>query len=260
MSEKPLRGRIPVNRRIKPPHPSSSTHRLGRKVVVVRRSSKNPSKFIKRCNSDPTFFTTGISIAGADVTDDHRNMTPPSDSCAMFLKRISTDVFSSSPELLPEKSEIIVQRYDRDAKVVVKVTVEGSPGPIRALVKLGSSVDETMKLVMNKYNAEGRSPQLDQDAITSFELHNSNFSLKCLDKSDMIGEIGYRSFYMRKNANDRRDSCSSTSIGSEIVAGKANGSPSTSLDISFRGFICQGLKRIIGRTSKFWRFLGCFDG
>ena len=73
----------------------------------------------------------------------------------------------------------IVQRYDRDTKVVVKVTVEGSPGPIHALVKLGSSVDETIKVVMNKYNAEGRSPRLDQEAITSFELHNSNFSLQC---------------------------------------------------------------------------------
>lgn len=138
--------------------------------------------------------------------------------------------------------------------------MEGSPGPIRALVKLGSSVDETIKLVMNKYNAEGRSPQLDQDAIASFELHNSNFSLQCLDKSDMIGEIGYRSFYMRKSANGRRDSCSNTSIDSEIVSGKANGSSSPSLDISFPGFIYQRLKSIIGRTSMIRRFLGCFDG
>ena len=81
-----------------------------------------------------------------------------------------------------------------------------------------------------------------------------------LGKSDMIGEIGYRSFYMPKNANDRRDSCSNTSIDLDVVAGKTNGSPSPSLDISFPGFIYQGLKRIIGRTSKMWRFFGCFDG
>ncbi|XP_024995211.1 uncharacterized protein At4g22758 [Cynara cardunculus var. scolymus] len=258
MSEKPLRGRIPVNRRIKPPHPSSSTHRLHRKVVVIRRSSKKHSKFIKRWNSEPTLLTTGISIAGADVTEEHRYMTPPGDSCAMFLNRISTDVFSSSPELLPDSPEKR-ERYNRDAKVVVKVTVEGSPGPIRALVKLGSSVDETIRLVTNKYNSEGRSPQLDQDAITSFELHNSNFSLQCLDKSNMIGEIGCRSFYMRKSANDMRDSCSNTFIDSEIIACKANNSPSPSSNISFPSFIFQGLKKII-RTSKIWRLLGCFDG
>ena len=71
------------------------------------------------------------------------------------------------------------QGYNKDAKVVVKVMVEGSVGPIRALVKLGSSVDDTIKLVMNKYNAERRTPRLDQDATTSFELHHSYFSLEC---------------------------------------------------------------------------------
>lgn len=71
-----------------------------------------------------------------------------------------------------------MQSYNKDAKVVVKVMVEGSPGPIRALVKLGSSVDETIRLVMNKYNAEGRSPRIHQDVTSSYELHHSYFSLK----------------------------------------------------------------------------------
>lgn len=79
-----------------------------------------------------------------------------------------------------QKSQLFtLQGYDKEAKVVIKVMVEGSVGPIRAMVKLGSSVDETIKTVMNKYNAERRSPRLDQDAMTSFELHQSNFSLQC---------------------------------------------------------------------------------
>ncbi|GJR38296.1 RNA-directed DNA polymerase, eukaryota [Tanacetum coccineum] len=83
--------------------------------------------------------------------------------------------------------------------------VEGSVGPIRALVKLGSSVNDTIKLVMSKYNAEGRTPRLDQDATTSFELHHSYFSLQSLEKSNIIGEIGSRSFYMRKSVNGHED-------------------------------------------------------
>lgn len=68
--------------------------------------------------------------------------------------------------------------YNRDAKVVVTVTVEGSPGPIRAMVKLGSSVEETIKHVLNRYGKEGRTPKLDNNT-SSFELHCSYFSLEC---------------------------------------------------------------------------------
>lgn len=71
-----------------------------------------------------------------------------------------------------------VQGYNKDAKVVVNVTVEGSPGPIRALAKLGSSVEETIRLVIGKYNKEGRTPRLDKDATSTFELHHSYFSLQ----------------------------------------------------------------------------------
>lgn len=62
--------------------------------------------------------------------------------------------------------------------MVVNVTVEGSSGPIRAMVKLGSSVDETIKLVVDKYNEEGRTPKLSRDETSSFELHHSYFSLQ----------------------------------------------------------------------------------
>lgn len=73
---------------------------------------------------------------------------------------------------------IKTQGYNKEAKVVVNVTVEGSSGPIRAMVKLGSSVEETMKMVKKQYDSEGRSPQIDQHSISSFELHPSHFSLQ----------------------------------------------------------------------------------
>ena len=71
-----------------------------------------------------------------------------------------------------------MQGYKKDAKVVVNVTVEGSPGPIRTMVKLGSSVDDTIKIVVDKYNEEGRTPKLRKHPASSFELHHSHFSLQ----------------------------------------------------------------------------------
>lgn len=63
--------------------------------------------------------------------------------------------------------------------MVVNVNVEGSPGPIRTMVRLGSTVDQTIKQVMDKYGEEGRTPKLERDCATDFELHHSYFSLQC---------------------------------------------------------------------------------
>lgn len=62
--------------------------------------------------------------------------------------------------------------------MVINVTVEGSPGPVRTMVRLGSSVEETIKLVVDKYSKEGRSPPINKKAAPLFELHNSYFSLQ----------------------------------------------------------------------------------
>lgn len=72
--------------------------------------------------------------------------------------------------------------------MVVNVTVEGSPGPVRAMVCLGASVEETIKLVVDKYGQEGRSPRLDPDAASTFELHHSYFSLESKFSLLIIGE------------------------------------------------------------------------
>ena len=71
-----------------------------------------------------------------------------------------------------------LQEYEKDAKVVITVTVEGSPGPIRALVKLGAIVEDIIKLFIKKYEEEGRTPRLDHHASSSFDLHLSYFSLQ----------------------------------------------------------------------------------
>ncbi|PHU28410.1 hypothetical protein BC332_00503 [Capsicum chinense] len=59
----------------------------------------------------------------------------------------------------------VQKRYKKGAKVVIDVTVEGSPGPVRTMVELGSSVDETIRLVIDKYSEEGRTPRLDKNNV-----------------------------------------------------------------------------------------------
>ncbi|KVH90029.1 uncharacterized protein At4g22758-like [Cynara cardunculus var. scolymus] len=251
MSEKRLRGRVPVSRRIRPPHPSPSTHRLRRRVVIVRRSSsKKPLKFINRCNSVPALLT--VDVGGA--TEDPGGL--------MSISRSRPDIFSSAPELVlpysPSKiqrdsKELHMHQYNKDAKVVVNVTVEGCPGAIRAMVRLGSTVEETMKIVKHQYESEGRCPRLDQRSISTFELHPSHFSLRCLDKSDKIGNFGSRSFYMRKRSNEN------SIIGPEIISTRRNGSPSPppSPTVLFPNFICRNFKKVIRLLGK---LLGCLDG
>ena len=69
-----------------------------------------------------------------------------------------------------------MQGYNKEGKVVINVSVEGSPGPVRTMVKLGSSVKETIKLVVDKYAEERRTPKL--DCNLGLELHHSYFSLQ----------------------------------------------------------------------------------
>lgn len=68
--------------------------------------------------------------------------------------------------------------YDKEAKVVVNVTVEGSTGPVRTMVKLGSTVEDTIRHVVDKYREEGRSLKIDSNESSSFQLHLSYFSLQ----------------------------------------------------------------------------------
>jgi hypothetical protein len=73
----------------------------------------------------------------------------------------------------------------QEVKVVVNVNVEGSPGPVKAMVKLGSSIREAIAAVVERYDREGRSPRLDPASADSFQLHHSHF---CLDSKPATQE------------------------------------------------------------------------
>ncbi|OVA07680.1 hypothetical protein BVC80_1827g37 [Macleaya cordata] len=192
MSERKIRQRIPsIRQRIRIPNPSSS---FRRRTPTPRRSKPSKSiRILQRCKSEPILLNVGF-VYGNETRYSKPDMV-------LFRPHTCTDVLTS-PFTSPSSSNF--EKYEKDAKVVVNVTVEGSPGPVRTLVRLGASVEETIKLVVDKYGDEGRRPQLDWDAAgTEFELHHSHFSLESIKKTEKIGEVGRRSFYLRTYSSGR---------------------------------------------------------
>ncbi|XP_021285188.1 uncharacterized protein At4g22758 [Herrania umbratica] len=262
MSEKSLRRRLPRGRRPRLPYPSPSP-RL-RTPPPHRRSAKRSSKhggILKRCASEPCLWS---SVA----EDEQRsNLLGSEVEGALFRPQTCTDVFVSSPCILgfgsPRSSsspkqvfEFGMQGYNKDAKVVINVSVEGSPGPVRSMVKLGSSVEETIKLVVDKYAEEGRTPKLDHSS--GLELHHSYFSLQSLDKSLIIGDAGSRSFYLRKNSSGRTSNGASNSFVSEIAPEGANSPPAVPPPTYLlTAVIARKLSKIVRRTRRLWKVLVC---
>ncbi|KAJ8553094.1 hypothetical protein K7X08_020487 [Anisodus acutangulus] len=172
---------------------------MPRRTLLKQHRSR---KSIERCKSEPCLWrTNGVG----DNEDDCRRRDVTTSLEVLFRPQTCSDILFS-PDYLNAPSPNSTQGYKKDTKVVVNVTVEGTPGPIRTMVKLGSSVDETIRLVLNKYKEEGRSPHLDETDSSSFKLYTSNFNLQSLSNSDVIGDVGSRSFHLRKSNNSNNGS------------------------------------------------------
>lgn len=170
------------------------------------------------------------------------------------------DAFASSPSLFTPFSAPVspLKGYKADAKVVVNVTVEGSPGPLRTMVKLGSTVEETIKVVIDKYSEEGRTPWLDKDeASSTYELHHSHFSLQSLDKTELIGEVGSRSFYLRRSSSNRSADGRSTEKTVQARASSPTPRPLPPFLLPVSAFIGRKLGKIERRTRRLWKLLFC---
>ncbi|KAK4422768.1 hypothetical protein Salat_1859300 [Sesamum alatum] len=256
MSERDLRRRVPANRRSvsnnRAPRPSPSPVARRRIRPVGGGKLRRPSnsvKGLKRSKSEPSLWKAcgGEAAVVVSALGDEEE-----DEGVLFRPRTCTDIFSSSDYSVARSPGRFSEGYNKEAKVVVNVTVEGSPGPIRTMVKLGSNVEETIKLVINKYNEEGRTPALDKHAASTCELHHSYFSLESLSKSDLIGDVGSRSFYLRKRSSSGRSDDSRME--------KASAS-TNQLDVSplpfLPSFIDRKIKKIVRKTRKVWKFLGC---
>ncbi|KAG0462091.1 hypothetical protein HPP92_020567 [Vanilla planifolia] len=119
------------------------------------------SRILPRCASEPMMLTVRM-LASGDRRSDFRIPRPLSTSDTVWPTRW----WSRSPS--PSATDATEQ-----AKVIVNVAVEGSPGPVMAMVRLGASVEEAIGVVVEKYGREGRSPRLNLEETGSFELHHS---------------------------------------------------------------------------------------
>ncbi|KAK4740829.1 hypothetical protein SAY87_024417 [Trapa incisa] len=266
MSERSHRRRVPVlapaGRRSKQnfPHPSlSPSSSPSRRRTPPRQSSFKgriePVKVLKRCSSEPLLLVhRGVGLAHA-TRESHQSVSGL-DAGWLIRPQTCTDLLASSSLLAPGRpAALCSELYSRDAKVVVNVTVEGSPGPIKALVGLDSTVDQTIRLVVDKYGEEGRSPKLSRDSTANFELHNSYFSLQCLNKSELIGDVGRRSFYLRICTSN----AASASFVPQTMPERANSTPSCPrmFLVPLCGFFVHVLGKIFRRSRKLWRVMTC---
>lgn len=147
-----------------------------------------------------------------------------------------------------------------EAKVVVNVTVEGSAGPVRAMVSLGSSVRDAIAAVVERYHREGRSPRLDPASAESFQLHHSHFSLQSLNKNDKIGDVGGRNFYLHKNDGSnglalQRGEPGVHSGGGETT--QSHGGQLAPYHHQLLAIVMKKLDKIGRRTKRIWRLLTC---
>lgn len=256
----PAYRRVPSRRSLRPPKP------------IIRRAAsrarkQQPRRILSRSASEPILYTVRFDAisrnedAAAEIDKKHRNL---------FLLRPHTftdgGFFSSSSSLPPPSPSPSPPRPNfmiEEAKVVVSVTVEGSPGPVRAMVKLGATVDEAIGVVVDRYKREGRSPRLDCERPDSFELHHSHFSLQSLNKSAKIGEVGSRSFYLRQScsshssfnsASEGRNSTGGSEV--EIFDSRIQTVPPPPAHLFF-SFIAKRFSKIKRRTKRLWRVLAC---
>ncbi|KAB2018163.1 hypothetical protein ES319_D08G210700v1 [Gossypium barbadense] len=142
--------------------------------------------------------------------------------------------------------------YNKEAKVVINVWVERSPGPVRTMVKLGASVEDAIKLVLHKYADERRTPKLDYSL--GFELHHSYFSLQSLDKLQLIGDASCRTFYLRKKSSLAHcRNGGSGSYFSKIGPAKAK-SPAYFVP----AFMARTVAKIVRGIRRLWKVFLCF--
>lgn len=233
---------------------------------MKRSSPTKHGRILKRCASEPCLRSSAVDHEDQQIKSTtflgFEGEGPP-----LFRPPTCSDVFASSPSLLgfgsPSSSsspkqgfEFGMLGYNKDSKVVINVSVEGSPGPVRTMVKLGSSVEDTINLVVNKYAEEGRTPKL--DCNSGLELHHSHFSLQSLDKSQSIGDAGSRSFYLRKNSSGHSSNGGSNYFPSEIGPAATNSPPAVPHPTYLLpAFIARKLGKIVRRTRRLWNVLVC---
>lgn len=77
-----------------------------------------------------------------------------------------------------------------------------------------------------------------------------------LNKSDAIGDSGSRSFYLRKSSSARS---SNASLNPDDLPDNAGSHLPGSSVVCFQSFIVRKINKIVRRTHKLWKLLGCIN-
>lgn len=227
--------------------------------MQTRQRLRREGRILKRSASEPALWYDA-RVHPVPLPQGLSSPPPP------LLERPHTcyDVFSPDSTFAGSTSLSNPSPWE-EAKVVVNVTVEGSAGPVKAMVRLGSTIREAIAAVLERYDREGRSPRLDPASAGSFQLHHSHFCLQSLNKDDKIGDVGGRKFYLHKNVGSNGLSLQSDEpdvnlSGREITqsyyggGGQLAGFP---YHHQFFSIVMKKLDKIGRRTKRIWRVLTC---
>lgn len=216
---------------------------------------KIPKNVLRRTVSEPILYKLG----GLHCQDEGHDRPKKSKELKDFMLKQKTlsDLFHRPPSfprlsLPPTPSSSFYEpsssfhepsekSFPQEDRILVNITVEGSTGPIRVIVRKGDTVSDLIKVTIDNYAKEGRHPVLDSDT-NMFELHVSNFSMECLNRSVPVGELGTRTFFLRQEVHGAAD---------QPVLFTSTPGP------FFLSFIIARLKNIRRKTKKFWKILDC---
>ncbi|PIN02846.1 hypothetical protein CDL12_10145 [Handroanthus impetiginosus] len=82
------------------------------------------------------------------------------------------------------------------AKVLVKVNIQNSLGPVQVVTPPETTVGELMKAAIGIYVKEKRRPLLSSSDPQCYELHYSQFSLESLQPEEKLMNLGSRNFFL----------------------------------------------------------------
>ncbi|KAE9620598.1 hypothetical protein Lal_00019343 [Lupinus albus] len=91
-------------------------------------------------------------------------------------------------------AEVVFPR--QPPKLLVKVTMMGSLGPVQVVLPPESAVGDLVAAAVRQFVKEGRRPFLPSTDPSNFDLHYSQFSLESLNRREKLGELGSRNFFM----------------------------------------------------------------
>ncbi|CAL1408498.1 unnamed protein product [Linum trigynum] len=229
------------SRKTRPPHPSASPRatRCGRaSPSPAAPPNRNPplsrirnyrsgktSRVLKRCASEP--------ILRSNPTGNQRKKKKKK-----------------------KKDPVMAILYSMIAQVIVvaspawKITVGPRASRRSTGLELGPTYSLRLRLVW------ARDHLLDRASMCTREMR----SLRCLERSELIGEVGSRNFYLRKSGSSRRKSSSGSLLGSSLATVERN-SPSTKgvppAIVLFQGFFGRKFSKIVRIMRRVWHMVVC---